>query len=66
MSVFLSDVFSEVSSADMSQLTLLLVICSGRSLIKKKKKEKKKSGPRIDPWGIPQRIMLSLEYSPLT
>ena len=40
-SVFLSDVFSEVLSANMSQLTLLLVICRGKSLIKKKNKKKK-------------------------
>ena len=36
VSVYLSDVFSEVSSANMSQLTLFLVICRGRSLIKNK------------------------------
>ena len=44
-SVSLSDVFSEVSSAKMSQLTLLLVICRGRSLIK----IENRSGPKIDP-----------------
>ena len=45
MSVFLSDVFSEVSSANMSQLTLLLAICRGRSVIKiknRRKREKKR------------------------
>ena len=62
VSVSLSDVFSEVSSANMSQLTLLLVICRGRSLIK----IENRSGPKIDPWEIPQRSMPSLEYSPLT
>ena len=60
--VSLSDVFSEVSSANMSQLALLLVICRGRSLIR----IKNRSGPKIDPWGIPQRTMPSLEYSSLT
>ena len=61
MSVSLSDLFSEVLSANMSQLTLLLVIFRGR-----KNKNKNRSGPRLDPWGIPQRTMHSLEYSPLT
>ena len=41
----LSDVFSEVSSANISQLTLLLLICRGRSLIK----IENRSGPNIDP-----------------
>ena len=59
VSVSLSDLFSEVLSANMSQLTLLLVIFRGR-------KNKNRSGPRLDPWGIPQRTMPSLEYSPLT
>ena len=45
VSVSLSHVFSEVSSANMSQLTLLLVICRGRSLIK----TENRSGPKIDP-----------------
>ena len=62
VSVSSSDEFSEVSSANMSPLTLLLVICRGRSLIKIQNTR----SPRIDPWGIPQRIIPSLEYSPLT
>ena len=45
MSVSLLDAFSEVLSANMSQLILLLVICRGRSLIKMQNRR----GPRRDP-----------------
>ena len=60
VAVFLSDAFSDVSSANISQFTESLVICKGRSLIKIQKKR----GPRIEPWGIPYQIMPSVEYSP--
>ena len=60
VAVFLSDAFSDVSSANISQFTASLVICKGRSLIKIQKRR----GPRIEPWGIPYRIMPSVEYSP--
>ncbi len=60
VAVFLSDAFSDVSSANISQFTESLVICKGRSLIKIQKRR----GPRIEPWGIPYRIMPSVEYSP--
>ena len=58
VSVSLSDVFSEVSFAKMSQITLLLAIYRGRPLTKIQNSR----GPIIDPWGIPQRIMPSLEW----
>ena len=60
VAVFLSDAFSDVSSANISQFTESLVICKGRSLIKIQKRR----GPRIEPCGIPYRIMLSVDYSP--
>ena len=61
VAVFLSDAFSDVSSANISQFTESLVICKGRSLIKIQKRR----GPRKEPWGIPYRIMPSVQYSPI-
>ena len=54
------DAFSDVSSANISQFIESPVICKGRSLIKIRKRR----GTRIEPWGIPYRIMPSVEYSP--
>ena len=60
VAVFLSDAFSDVSSANISQFTESLVICKGRSLIKIQKRRR----PRIEPWGIPYRIMPPVDSSP--
>ena len=43
VAVFLSDAFSDVSSANISQFTEPLVICKGRSLIRIQRRR----GPRI-------------------
>ena len=54
------DVWSVVSSANMSQATEIFVTCNGRSLIK----ILNRIGPRTDPCGTPNFTEPSEEYEP--